>query len=152
MQKYSLQVKTDIYDLTTVQKWFQQFSNSAEINVPERVLQQMNLLLAEGFANAIHHAHEYLPTDTPVNIDVIFFPDAMELRIWDFGQPFDLLKKLKEIQQQKIDILDIDNLPTGGRGLQITNAIADRFSYERFSDRNCLIIYKKFPAKNLSQK
>ncbi len=143
-ETYSLQVKTDIYNLTTVQKWFEQFGLTQEINIPQRVLQQMNLLLAEGFANVICHAHEYLSPDTPIEIEVSFFTDAVELKIWDFGQPFDLLQKLEEIQSQKIDVFDIDNLPTGGRGLQITQAIADRFSYERIDNRNCLIIYKNF--------
>jgi serine/threonine-protein kinase RsbW len=138
MQKHSLQVKTDIYDLTTVQKWFEQFVSSKDIAVPQNFLQQMNLLLAEGFANVIYHAHEHLPLET------ILFTDGMELRIWDFGQPFDLLKKLQEIQGQQIDLADIDNLPTGGRGLLITKAIADKFSYERINNRNCLNIYKKF--------
>jgi anti-sigma regulatory factor (Ser/Thr protein kinase) len=62
----SLQVKTDIYDLTTVQKWFQQFIYSPTINAPKQLLQQVNLLLAVGFANVIHHAHEHLSADTPV--------------------------------------------------------------------------------------
>jgi serine/threonine-protein kinase RsbW len=144
MQKHSLQVKTDIYDLTTVQKWFQQNISSEDMVIPERVLQQMSLLLAEGFANVIYHAHEHLPLETPVDVEIILFADAMELRIWDFGQPFDLLEKLKQIQDQPIDLADIDNLPTGGRGLLITKAIADKFSYERINDRNCLVIYKKF--------
>jgi anti-sigma regulatory factor (Ser/Thr protein kinase) len=43
-----------------------------------------------------------------------------------------------------MDISDIDNLPTGGRGLQITQAIADHFSYERINNRNCLVIHKYF--------
>jgi serine/threonine-protein kinase RsbW len=144
LEKHSLQVKTDIYDLTTVQKWFQQFIGSPAINAPKRVLQQMNLLLAEGFANVIHHAHEHLSADTPVEIEVIFSTNSVELKIWDFGQPFDMFKKLEEIQEQKIDISDIDNLPTGGRGLQITQAIADHFSYDRINNRNCLIIHKYF--------
>lgn len=143
-EKHSLQVKTDIYDLTTVQKWFQQFIGSSATSTPKQVLQQVNLLLAEGFANVIHHAHEHLSVDTPVEIEVIFSPNSVELKIWDFGQPFDMRKKLEEIQGQKIDISDIDNLPTGGRGLQITQAIADYFSYERINNRNCLVIHKYF--------
>lgn len=140
---HSLQVKTDIYNLTTVQKWFQQFGVTQQ-TIPQRVLQQMNLLLAEGFANVIYHAHENLSPDTPVEIEVSFFTDAIELKIWDFGKPFDLMQKLEEIQSKKIDVFDIDNLPTGGRGLQITQAIADRFSYDRINNRNCLVIYKNF--------
>lgn len=139
-EKHSLQVKTDIYELTTVQKWFQQFNTM----VPEQVMQQLNLLLAEGFANVIYHAHEHLAVDTPVEIDIIFYANQVELKIWDFGQPFDLMKKLEEIQTREVDLSDIDNLPTGGRGLQITQAIADVFSYDRINNRNCLIVYKNF--------
>lgn len=143
-EKHTLQVKTDIYALTTVQKWFQQFIGSPTINAPKLVLQQVNLLLAEGFANVIYHAHEHLSADTPVEIEVIFSANSVELKIWDFGQPFDMFKKLEEIQGQKIDISDIDNIPTGGRGLQITQEISDHLSYERINNRNCLIIHKYF--------
>ncbi len=143
-ETHSLRVKTDIYELTTVQKWFQQFGNSLHNKMPERISSQMNLLLAEGFANVIYHAHEQLAADTPIDIEVVFSQNAIEIRIWDFGQPFNLLKKLNEIQQTEIDLSDIDNLPTGGRGLQITDAIADKFSYERFNNRNCLVICKNF--------
>jgi len=143
-EKHSLRVKTDIYELTIIQKWFQEFFGHPEIKVPERILQQMNLLLAEGFANVIYHAHEHLSPEVPVDIEVIFYASAIEIRVWDFGKPFDLLKKLDEIQDQEIDLTDIDNLPTGGRGLMITQAISDRFSYERFNNRNCLVIYKSF--------
>ena len=104
----------------------------------------MNLLLAEGFAIAIHHAHEHLSIETPVEIEVVFSANSVELKIWDFGQPFDMFKKLEEIEKLTIDLSDIDNLPTGALGLQITQTIADQFSYERIKNRNCLIIHKYF--------
>ncbi len=140
LKKFSLQVGTDIYQLTTVQKWFEQIGS--QINVSRKFLLQMNLLLTESFANVVYHAHEFLPEETPIDIEINFLIDAMELRIWDFGQPFDLHAKLDEIRQQKPDFSDIDTFPTGGRGLQITMAIADQIKYERQDNRNCLIICK----------
>jgi serine/threonine-protein kinase RsbW len=141
-QKYSLQVLTDIYALAKVQQWFQQFDY-----IPERVWSQCNLVLTEGFTNVICHAHEYLPIETPVDIEITTFDNAIEMRIWDYGAPFDFMKKLEEVSKQKLDLdlTDIDNIPTGGRGLLITHAIADQLSYERTENgRNCLIIQKNF--------
>jgi len=138
-QTYSLQVNTDIYALAKVQTWFQQFDY-----IPSKVWLQCNLVLTEGFTNVICHAHEHLPSSTPVDIEITTFDQAIEMRIWDYGQPFDFMKKLEEVAQLKYDLTDIDNIPTGGRGLLITKEIADKLSYERINERNCLIIYKAF--------
>jgi len=139
-QEYSLTVRTDIYALARVQEWFQQFTE-----IPPKIWLQCNLVLTEGFTNVIYHAHEYLSEDTPVEIKVTLFPRSLEMQIWDYGEPFDLLGKLETISKQKNEIVEIENIPTGGRGLMITDAIADYLSYDRTPDgRNCLLIRKNY--------
>jgi serine/threonine-protein kinase RsbW len=138
-----LRVNTDIYTIGKVQEWFEQFSE-----IPHQVWMQCNLVLVEGFTNVVCHAHEHLPETTPVDLEVILFEDAVEIRVWDFGQPFDLQKALAEKKEhQPQPPISIDDLDTGGRGLLITDKVADLFTYERLSDgRNCLLIRKQFTS------
>jgi serine/threonine-protein kinase RsbW len=143
-QKYLLTVKTDIYALANVQEWFQQFTE-----IPGKEWLQCNLVLTEGFTNVVCHAHEYLPEDTPIDIEVTLFPNALEIRIWDFGKPFDFHQKLESLTKERNEVFDIENIPTGGRGLIITAAIADELSYDRTTDgRNCLMIRKLYALEN----
>lgn len=139
-QTYNLRVSTDIYQLSQVHTWFSQFQR-----VPRKIWMQCNLVLIEGLTNVIRHAHEFLPADTPIDIEVTLLEGALELRIWDFGKPFDLKAELDRLSQQKFNPLDIDSIPTGGRGLAITNTVSDYFSYDRTTDgRNCFLIRKNY--------
>lgn len=143
-QKYLLTVKTDIYALASVQEWFQQFTE-----IPAKEWLQCNLVLTEGFTNVVCHAHEHLPEDTPIDIEVTLFPKALEIRIWDFGEPFDFHQKLESLTKERNEVVDIENIPTGGRGLIITAAIADEVNYDRTNDgRNCLMIRKLYTLGN----
>lgn len=67
---YRLQVNSSIYELARVRSWFQQFKS-----LPKPFRQQLDLALTEGFSNVIYHAHEHLPEETPIEIEVQIFPD-----------------------------------------------------------------------------
>lgn len=141
-RKYFIRVSTDIYALTKVQEWFQQIKE-----IPPKVWLQCNLILAEGFTNVVCHAHEHLPENTPIEIEAIAGSNFVELRIWDYGKPFDLRSELTKQSQKKKEFTydEIDEIPTGGRGLMITDSIADQFSYTRtFDNRNCFMIRKNY--------
>jgi serine/threonine-protein kinase RsbW len=141
--KQRLQVNSDIYALPQVQEWFSQFQE-----VPRKIWLQCHLVLTEAFANVIEHAHEHLPEHTPVEIEVETLAHAIVIRIWDWGPPFDLQQELERRyqEQQERHGYSVEDLPTGGRGLLITDAIADVFLYERQPDgRNCLLFRKNFP-------
>ncbi|AFY70361.1 putative anti-sigma regulatory factor, serine/threonine protein kinase [Thalassoporum mexicanum PCC 7367] len=140
-----LRVETDIYALSKVQGWFNQFKP----RMSNKVWMQCNLALTEGFTNVVCHAHERLPDHTPIDIEVELGADYLVMQIWDYGAPFDLMAKLATLANTEESLDDIDNLPTGGRGLMITDAIADELSYDRLTDgRNCLRIKKNlFPPE-----
>ena len=111
---------------------------------------QCNLVLVEVFTNVVSYAHEGLAEDTPVDIEIsIHETDKfLELRIWDYGEPFDLEAQI-ELATEEVDKIkdsaDIDNIPTGGRGLFIAKMIADDISYIRMDDdRNCFMMTKSF--------
>lgn len=130
----SKQVKSDLTELEQVLLWFDQLHQPF---IPRKVWLQCQLALAEGFTNAIRHAHQGLPTDVPIDLEVTLFPQHLELRVWDHGPPFDL-EQWFQIHEQRVD-----SGGGGGRGIAILKKIADQLSYRRTDDnRNCLLIVK----------
>lgn len=135
-QKSSKQVKSDLTELEQVLSWFDELNHSS---IPRKVWLQCQLALAEGFTNAIRHAHKGLPTDVPIDIEVTLYPHYLEMRIWDQGPPFDLEQWLQNHAQK------VDPNGGGGRGIEILNKIADKLSYTRTDDnRNCLLMVKRY--------
>lgn len=135
-QRASLQVSTDLNALIDVLSWFDQFQNSL---LPYDVWLQCQLAVAEGFTNAVRHAHRDQPTETPVELEVEIHDDLLEIRIWDHGPGFDVDSYLKNLS------LPIDENAEGGRGLSLMHRIADDLQYARTDDqRNCLHISKRF--------
>ncbi len=131
-----LQVNTDLDALALVLEWFDQFSNPP---TPPQAWMQCQLALAEGFTNAVRHAHADKPEAALIDLEAQVFGDRLEIRIWDQGDPFDLEERLHRMPKE------LDTEAEGGRGLRLMERIADHLSYVRTSDaRNCLLIVKKF--------
>jgi serine/threonine-protein kinase RsbW len=136
LQKSHIQTKTDPQDLREVLGWFDQFQT---LEMPHDVWLQCQLALIEGFTNAIRHAHQGLPPETPIHIEVSVSPRSIDIRIWDIGPGFDL----EAVLASKVETLNHDS--EGGRGLKIMQLVADRLSYQRLSEhQNCLHIQKSF--------
>lgn len=133
-QKSQLRVTTDLNSLADVLAWFDQlyqpqFSQSFWL--------QAKLILAEGFTNAVRHAHKHKSPEVPIDLEVVIQPTGVEMRIWDEGLPFDMESFLQTLPP----VVDI-NAP-GGRGIKLMQSIADKLSYYRSSDdRNCLLLIK----------
>jgi serine/threonine-protein kinase RsbW len=135
-QQSHLTVRSDLTVLNQVQDWFKLFclQNSSKFLWLESQLYPLNLALTEGFTNAVRHAHQKLPLETAIELDLTLWDDRIEIRIWDHGQPFDpdVLEEPKP-----------GTLRKGGYGWFLLRRLADRVVYERCSDgRNCLIIVK----------
>ena len=93
VQHISLQVNTDLNALTRVLEWFEQLK---DLSLPKEVWWKFQLALAEGFTNAVRHAHKNLPVETPVQLEIIVFNGRLELKVRDCGPYFDFDAKLKE--------------------------------------------------------
>jgi serine/threonine-protein kinase RsbW len=116
------------------------FGTLNEPPLPDQVVWwQCQTAFKEAFDNVIEHAHEGLPPDTPIMAEATRFATRIEVRIWDYGQAFDLVKKLSELP-------DFDqNRRDGGRGLKIIAVVADQVSYTRTDDdRNCFLLVKHY--------
>jgi serine/threonine-protein kinase RsbW len=132
-----LQVKTELEALVPVLQWFETNTRSL---LPDSVIWQYKVALAEGFTNVVRYAHRNLPPSTPIDLELTLQPECLEMRIWDYGQPFDLHEKLSSLQQNLVAPLEKES----DRGLLFMRAFTDRLQYIRLSDqRNCLILTKE---------
>jgi len=136
MPQAFLQVNSDLTQLGQVQEWFEQFYQQHIVPLawPQNQFYRLNLALAEGFTNAVRHAHRDRPLDTPVKLGLILNNDRqLEIRIWDYGEPFNP---------------DVLEEPEPGSlkqhwGWFLLRRVADTVVYERCQDdRNCLLIVK----------
>ena len=146
LKRHHIQVNSDIYALAQLQEWFHQFQKL----LPKLTWMQCNLVLVEVFTNVVSYAHEGLAEETPIDIEININDTeySLELKIWDFGEPFDLEAEIERaaIESQKNqDFESVDDIPTGGRGLMIAKTVADDIRYDTLSDgRNCFVMTKSF--------
>lgn len=136
VQQDNLTVKSELQLLNQVQQWFEEFclKHLFKLGWSESQLYRLNLALAEGFTNAVRHAHHALPPETTIEIAVSLWNDRLEIRIWDYGKPFNP----DEIAEPKPGTLQV-----GGYGWFLLRRLADHVVYERDTDgRNCLLIVK----------
>ena len=136
MQQDHLTVRSELKLLSQVQKWFEQFCFKYvyKFGWSEIQVYRLNLALAEGFTNAVRHAHQSLPPETTIDIEVSLWLDRLEMRIWDRGKPFnpDAIAEPKP-----------GTLQAGGYGWFLLRRLSDKVEYERADDnRNCLLIVK----------
>ncbi len=136
LKQLSFKVESDLKALDQVLCYFDQLNQPW---IPKKDWLQCQLALAEGFTNAVRHAHRQLPLETPIEIELRLTSQGLEIRIWDCGPPFDLEKVLSTLDSQK------NQLTGHGKGLPILQKIAAYLSYYRTDDnRNCLAIVKNF--------
>lgn len=139
MKKIQMQTETDLKALEMVLQWYDQLEN---LPIPKRVWMECQLALAEGFTNAVRHAHKDLPPSTIIKLEIKVFGDRIRMNIWDFGKPFDFQAQVRKsmAKTEESKLYDV-----GGKGLLLLQQIADNLSYSRTDDgRNCLAIVKHF--------
>src|SRR5919202_350570 len=136
IQSFQLQVPTDFKALDQVLSWFDRLKQPS---IPQRTWLECQTALAEGFGNAVDHAHAELSPEPPIDIEVAIFSQTIEIKICDRGSAFDFEKQLQQLPDE------IDQMAERGRGLKIMQQIADYLSYTRTSDnRNCLLFVKSY--------
>jgi serine/threonine-protein kinase RsbW len=135
-QRIFLQIGSDLNALSQVLEWFEHLDHDA---VAQMTWMQCQLMLAEGFTNAVRHAHHDRPSTTLIDLEVSILADRIEIRIWDQGAPFDLDRQLKSLLEAPTD----DRLQEQGRGLKLMYRVTDFLVYTRTpDDRNLLLLIK----------
>lgn len=89
-------VQTDLAAIPQILAWFGTFQQAP---VSQAIWLQGQIALVEGFTNAVRHAHEQLPKQTPIQIEAGIHPERLEVRVWDCGSPFDLTALIDRVEQ-----------------------------------------------------
>ena len=128
IKQYRLQVNTDLEALTVVLQWFEQ---SVTLLIPKSVFWQCQVALAEGFTNTVRHAHKNLPPTTTIDLEINVFSSCLEIKIWNWGEPFDLDSALRSLPYQNHNLLDEE-----GRGLLFMQNLTDELQYIRVPQKS----------------
>ena len=132
---YQFRARSETQSIAQVLDWFNGLQPPA---VPQETWCACQTLLGEGFDNAVCHAHHQRSPATTIDIEAIILNDAIMLRLWDDGPPFDLEGQLQTLPTAVN--LDAER----GRGLTLLKQLADHLSYVRTpADRNCLTLIKR---------
>lgn len=128
-EKAHLTVDSQLEELAVVQQWFRALVARLSIEAPWITDQfdQLNLALAEGFTNAVRHAHADLPGTTPIEIELVLQTDRIEIFIFDQGQPFD---------PDSISEPKPGSLREGGYGWFLLRRLADQVTYSPMSSQS----------------
>ena len=138
LKRTHLKVDSDLKALDQVLFHFDQLYQPW---IPKKDWLQCQLALAEGYTNAVRHAHR-TTADLPIEIELSLSRQSLEIRIWDYGPPFDLDVYIKNLEQRQ------NKQSVGGRGIEILQKIANHLSYTRLDEeRNCLLIVKQFSVE-----
>ena len=145
MHQASLQVDTNLDAMPQVLAWFEQLH---PLTLTPELWMQAKVALVEGFTNAVRHAHENLPPQTPIDLDVKVLPYRLEIAIWDQGPAFDLEALLEGVGREHHDPLARD----AHWGGVLLKKLRDQHGWHiRYicpacarGDRNCLLIQKEF--------
>lgn len=131
-----LQVVSKLDVVAQVQLWFRDTCRSLEGESAwvGSHCDRLALALTEGFTNAVRHAHAHLPPETGIDIDLALGTDRVEIRIWDYGDPFNPELLTEPLPGELLD---------SGYGWFLLRRLADKVTYQRAQDgRNCLSIVK----------
>lgn len=149
IEKASLTVTSDLNEITRVIQWFDQFNRSP---LSYDLWLEGQLALAEGFTNAVRHAHRHLHATTPIELEGQFSSQFFQLRIWDCGHLFDFEENLTKLS----DLLGSASFDPYLRETQWGSVIMLRLrtqygwqiSYSHQPDsKNCLHLEKSFQAE-----
>ena len=89
-----LTVNSDLNAVERILEWYGQLQ---DLPIPQQVWQLGQIALVEAFTNVVRHAHKGLSKSTPVELEITVSNHRLDMKIWDYGQPFDLEAKLREL-------------------------------------------------------
>jgi serine/threonine-protein kinase RsbW len=99
----------------------------------EMLSYHLNLVLTEAMANAINYASAGDP-DGMVHISINITPDEITIKVYDYGQGFDI---------NAISPPNFEELEDRGRGIFIIRSLMDSVNYHKLGNGNVLEMAKK---------
>ncbi|NMG58335.1 ATP-binding protein [Geitlerinema sp. P-1104] len=132
-----LTVASDLSLMIQIQRWFEDFclQQPRLAHWSDDRLYCLKLAIAEGFSNAVRHAHRHRSLETPIDVELSLESDRLEIRIWDFGYPFN---------PEQVPEPEPGTLCLGGYGWFLLRRLCDRVTYQRDRHgRNCLLLEQR---------
>ena len=133
LDQYEFHVASDLAQLDQV------LAECNRINrydrIPPHDWMQCQMAIAEGFTNAVRHAHGDEFKHCPIGIGLTLAENTLDIRIWDHGkQNFDLEHYIDNLDMQ------VNEFASGGRGIIILKKISSKLAYRHDQQRkqNCL--------------
>jgi anti-sigma regulatory factor (Ser/Thr protein kinase) len=93
----------------------------------------LRLAVEELFVNTVTHGHGD-DADAPVEVTVRIAGDRVVLTYTDTAPPFDPFARVERPSG------DVDARPVGRLGVFLITQLAERYSYARTADRNCITV------------
>ncbi len=113
---WTLTIASDLRMLATARGFIEAVCQAAGFDEP--TVHSIVLAADEAVNNVIRHAHHGRP-DAVVQIQCFLHPDAIEIRLIDQGEPFDIAA---------VPHLDPGELRVGGRGVFLMRSLMDELS------------------------
>lgn len=85
LKQINLQVRTELSALEKVLHWYEQLKH---LPIPQEVWWKCQIALAEGFTNAVRHAHKNLPSETPICLEIKVFKKTFRNKNLGCGSTF----------------------------------------------------------------
>ncbi len=140
LQHFHVQVSSRPEALAEVMDWFESLQRP---EIPLRTWIEFQTILGEAFDNAMAHAHQDLPPETPIDLEITILSHALILQIWDFGTGFDYETHISQLSAEKSLTAE------SGRGTRIMLDLGDFFTYTRTADqRNSFLAIKFYLAES----
>lgn len=103
---------------------------------------KIELCVIEAVNNCIIHAYRQ-QSGHDVEIIVTFYPEKVEIKVCDTGDPMSPLCLEQSDPPPAISgPSNIEDIPENGRGLFLIKTVMDSVRYERKNNKNCLIMTK----------
>jgi len=133
-KKYILTLKNDLDDLEKLRSFVEDIRKT--LSVSKKCQFETNLALEEVFSNILSYGFNR-HSDHFIKITVTTAQGVLNIRVEDDGKPFNPLEAQKPALQY-----DIKNCGIGGLGIHLIRHVMDDIRYERYQNKNVLIMKK----------
>lgn len=129
----SWQYRSEIHEIPRIRKDLEMLET--EWSIPLSKKRQIMVIVEELFSNIVRFAYEDQQEHT-IELRMKKNESSVEIEIIDDGIPFNPLEYGKD------RLNDPSLASSGGMGLTLVQTFANRMSYQRRGDKNCLFIEK----------
>jgi serine/threonine-protein kinase RsbW len=134
VKKYILNMKSDLCDLEELRSFVEGIQEG--LSFSKKCQFETNLALEEAFSNILSYGFDK-HTDHFIKITVTSAQGVLNIRVEDDGKPFNPLEAKEPTLQY-----DIENCALGGLGIHLIKNFMDDIRYQRYQNKNVLIMKK----------